>query len=76
MKHIHTFGEFVNENLNEEAKVYIDKGNKLTQLEIHDSYNGKAVVIRYYNGGFGANTTLIIGKDKIDEFCEVLQKMK
>ncbi len=76
MKNLTTFEEFVNENLNEEAKVYIDKGNKLTQLEIHDSYNGKAVVIRYYNQGFGANTTLIIDKDKIDEFCEVLQKMK
>ena len=63
MEKLNTFEEFLNENLNEAAKVFINKGDKLTQLEMHDSFNGTAVVVRYYNAGFGKETTLHIYKD-------------
>lgn len=76
MKIVQTFDQFVNESVNEAAKVFINKGDKLTQLEMHDSFNGTAVVVRYYNQGFGKETTLHIYKDNIDEFCAALQKIK
>ncbi len=66
-----TFDDFLNE-----SSEFIAKGDKLNQLEISESYGGGGIKIQYYNQLFGKMTFLIIDKDKIDELCAILNKLK